>query len=73
MKEGKENRNCFNVRNLFFIRFLVCFNIFTMNSFLCSVNNVGAMDYPQLFQEVPMERLWQLININIGAATLVRL
>ncbi|PIK55312.1 putative inactive hydroxysteroid dehydrogenase-like protein 1 [Apostichopus japonicus] len=35
------------------------------------VNNVGAMDYPQLFQEVPMERLWQLININIGAATLM--
>ncbi|KAJ8049102.1 Inactive hydroxysteroid dehydrogenase-like protein 1 [Holothuria leucospilota] len=35
------------------------------------VNNVGAMDYPQYFQDVPMERLWQLININVGAATMM--
>ena len=39
-----------------------CFNI---------VNNVGAMDYPQFFLNMPIERIWQLININIGAATLV--
>ncbi|XP_072163044.1 inactive hydroxysteroid dehydrogenase-like protein 1 [Diadema setosum] len=35
------------------------------------VNNVGAMDYPQYFLEMAAERVWQLININIGAATLM--
>ncbi|XP_071511313.1 inactive hydroxysteroid dehydrogenase-like protein 1 [Diadema antillarum] len=34
------------------------------------VNNVGAMDYPQYFLEMAAERVWQLIYINIGAATL---
>ena len=29
------------------------------------------MDYPQYFLNMATERLWQLININIGAATLV--
>ncbi|XP_070532673.1 inactive hydroxysteroid dehydrogenase-like protein 1 [Ptychodera flava] len=33
------------------------------------VNNVGVYDYPQYFVDVPLEKLWQLININIGAAT----
>ncbi len=36
------------------------------------MNNVGAMDYPQYFLNMATDRLWQLININIGAATLVR-
>ncbi|XP_022095033.1 inactive hydroxysteroid dehydrogenase-like protein 1 [Acanthaster planci] len=35
------------------------------------VNNVGAMDIPQYFLNMKSERLWQLININIGAATLM--
>ncbi|XP_033638815.1 inactive hydroxysteroid dehydrogenase-like protein 1 [Asterias rubens] len=35
------------------------------------VNNVGAMDIPQYFLNMKSDRLWQLININIGAATLM--
>ncbi|XP_788968.2 inactive hydroxysteroid dehydrogenase-like protein 1 [Strongylocentrotus purpuratus] len=35
------------------------------------VNNVGAMDYPQLFLEMDADRIRQLININIGAATMM--
>ncbi|XP_072045240.1 inactive hydroxysteroid dehydrogenase-like protein 1 [Amphiura filiformis] len=35
------------------------------------VNNVGAMDYPEYFLNMATEQLWQLININIGAATLM--
>ncbi|XP_002733500.1 inactive hydroxysteroid dehydrogenase-like protein 1 [Saccoglossus kowalevskii] len=35
------------------------------------VNNVGVYDYPQYFVDVSMDRLWQLININIAAATMM--
>lgn len=35
------------------------------------VNNVGAMDYPQCFLEMDAERIRQLININIGAVTMM--
>ncbi|XP_041466532.1 inactive hydroxysteroid dehydrogenase-like protein 1 isoform X1 [Lytechinus variegatus] len=35
------------------------------------VNNVGAMDFPQLFLEMDADRIRRLININIGAATMM--
>ncbi|XP_077986941.1 inactive hydroxysteroid dehydrogenase-like protein 1 [Glandiceps talaboti] len=33
------------------------------------VNNVGVYDYPQYFIDVPLERMFQLVNVNIVAAT----
>ena len=28
-------------------------------------------DHPQYFLDVPEERLWQIINVNVAAATMV--
>lgn len=37
-----------------------------------SVNNVGRMyDYPMPVGEVPEENLWEIINVNVGATTLM--
>ncbi|ETN57860.1 steroid dehydrogenase [Anopheles darlingi] len=36
------------------------------------VNNVGAnIDYPDDLDHIPEEKLWQLININVGAVTML--
>ncbi|KAK3591883.1 hypothetical protein CHS0354_005089 [Potamilus streckersoni] len=36
------------------------------------VNNVGVMyEYPQYFLDVPEERLWQIILVNVSAATMM--
>lgn len=36
------------------------------------VNNVGMMyEYPDDLEKVPEETLWQIININIGASTIL--
>ncbi|XP_025087589.1 inactive hydroxysteroid dehydrogenase-like protein 1 [Pomacea canaliculata] len=36
------------------------------------VNNVGVMyDYPQMFLDVPEKKLWQLIFVNVAAATMM--
>ncbi|XP_052864752.1 inactive hydroxysteroid dehydrogenase-like protein 1 [Anopheles cruzii] len=36
------------------------------------VNNVGAnIDYPDDLDNVPEDKLWQLININVGAVTML--
>lgn len=38
------------------------------------VNNVGIMyDYPDVLLNISQQKLWQLIYVNIGAATMVRL
>lgn len=36
------------------------------------VNNVGRMyDFPNDFDQIPEESLWDIININIGAVTMM--
>lgn len=36
------------------------------------VNNVGRMyDFPDNLEKVPEELLWQIININVGAVTIL--
>ncbi|XP_063800312.1 inactive hydroxysteroid dehydrogenase-like protein 1 [Pseudophryne corroboree] len=36
------------------------------------VNNAGvAYEYPQLFNEVPEDKLWEIINVNIAAAVMM--
>ncbi|XP_072278837.1 inactive hydroxysteroid dehydrogenase-like protein 1 [Pyxicephalus adspersus] len=35
------------------------------------VNNVGVFYHPQLTTEVPEDKLWEIININIGAAVMM--
>lgn len=39
---------------------------------LLSVNNVGTMyDYPMYLGEVPEQKLWDIINVNVGATTIM--
>ncbi|XP_040185057.1 inactive hydroxysteroid dehydrogenase-like protein 1 isoform X2 [Rana temporaria] len=36
------------------------------------VNNAGVLyDYPEITTEVPEEKLWEIINVNIGAAVMM--
>jgi len=39
---------------------------------LSTVNNVGSQySYPMYVGEVPKEQLWSIINVNIGATTMM--
>ena len=40
--------------------------------FSVPVNNVGVMyDFPDVLLNISQQKLWQLIHVNIGAATIV--
>lgn len=53
--------------------FLILFKCLCINhQILFSVNNVGInYSYPMYVGEVPEKDLWDIINVNVGAATMM--
>ncbi|KAI4465092.1 hypothetical protein MML48_3g00015850 [Holotrichia oblita] len=63
---------CIPPYSLFFVKARQSFKFIIAFTFLLSVNNVGMQyTYPMVVGEVPEQQLWDIININVGAVTMM--